>query len=75
MKSLKKIKLNQLNKTSMEKREMEQLIGGSCCGCGCNGSSSSTSNANANWYGGYSQSYGGEKYCACYGDSSWSSGW
>ncbi len=71
MKKLGKIKLNQLNKAEMKKREMSYLIGGECCGCGCNGSSSTSANANANWNNGYSSSYGGgEKRCQCWDDNS-----
>jgi len=39
MKTLKKIKLNQLSKAELENREMNALRGGACsgCTCGCSG--------------------------------------
>ena len=75
MKKIGKLKLTQLSKADLEKREMQQLVGGNCCGCGCNGPSSNVDNANANWNLGISQSYGGEKLCACWGDYWWGDGW
>ncbi len=51
MKKLSSLKLNQLSKAEMEKREMNMLRGGSCP-CGCNymysGGSSTIDNGNAN---------------------------
>ncbi|WP_301916213.1 TIGR04149 family rSAM-modified RiPP [Phocaeicola coprophilus] len=36
MKQLKKISLSQISKKEMEKRELNQLLGGvNCCICGC----------------------------------------
>lgn len=35
MKNLGKLKLNELSKMEMEKREMSNLRGGLTCGCGC----------------------------------------
>ncbi|MDR0835307.1 MAG: TIGR04149 family rSAM-modified RiPP [Tannerella sp.] len=70
MKKLSMLKLNQLSKAELEKREMNLLMGGECCGCGCNGSSSTSANYTANYYAGYSQSDGGNKVCANWGDSS-----
>jgi natural product precursor len=64
MKTLGKLKLNQIGKGELEKREMRQLVGGECCGCGCNGPSSTDDNFLANWNSHYSQSYGGAKKCA-----------
>jgi natural product precursor len=76
MKNLGKLKLNELSRVELEKREMNQLVGGEeCCGCGCNGSSSTSDNATANWNYGYSYSAGGEVQCACWGDGRWASGW
>jgi natural product precursor len=75
MKNLTKLKLNEVSRIELEKREMNQLVGGECCGCGCNGPSSTEQNANANWYSGYSQSAGGEIRCSCWGNGGWSSGW
>jgi natural product precursor len=69
MKKIKSLKLNQIEKISLEEREMNTLLGGECCGCGCHGPSSLEDNRNANWYAGYSQSQGGNVYCACWGDS------
>jgi natural product precursor len=71
MKKLSKIKLNQLNKSLMDKRELINLLGGgygagTCCGCGCHyygqGGSSSFGNGSANFNEGY-YSPGGQKGC------------
>jgi natural product precursor len=72
MKKLSKIKLNQLNKSLMEKRELINLLGGgygagSCCGCGCayygsGGGSSAWNNGNENFNHGY-YSPGGQLGC------------
>ena len=70
---IERLKLDQLDKSELKKREMGQLIGGTCCGCGCNGSSSLNDNYTANYYYGYSQSSGGNKVCAGWGDQSTSS--
>lgn len=68
MKELKQIKLNQLSKAVLSKKEMNKVLGGgSCCACACQGPSSSFDNANANEAlgimspggGGPSGSYGG----------------
>ena len=76
MKNLSKIKLNQLSKVELEKREQQKLLGGgSCCGCGCNGPSSTWDNAVANWNNKLPDSEGGEKMCACWGDDQWTTGW
>ena len=78
MKKISKIKLTQLSKAELEKREQQQLLGGcgECCGCGCNGPSSTKDNAEYNWNAGYSQSYSGEKWCACWNDNShWGDAW
>ena len=71
MRTLRKLKINQLGKNELEKRQMNSLIGGNCCGCGCNGPSGTWDNANANWNNGHSQSQGGNRYCASWGDTSW----
>ena len=53
MKKLGKLKLNQISKADMEKREMNLLRGGDrCCICGCRGSSSNSENSGANIRGG-----------------------
>lgn len=61
MKTIGKLKLNQLSKAELDKRELNSLIGGNPvgdnCGCGCyyagSGGSSSVDNTNANIAGGY----------------------
>lgn len=68
---LKKLKLTQLNNVELRENEMKHLIGAESCGCGCNGSSSAQSNATANWNKGYSESAGGNHYCASWGDQAW----
>ncbi|MDR2534214.1 MAG: TIGR04149 family rSAM-modified RiPP [Tannerellaceae bacterium] len=73
MKQLSKLKLNIVSKAELEKREMNLLVGGECCGCGCNGSSSTDSNAHANYEHGYSELYGGAKWCWIHGGTSWTS--
>ena len=72
MKKLSKIKLNQLNKSLMKKRELINLTGGSgygageCCGCGCHywnqGGSSAYGNGSENFNHGY-YSPGGQVGC------------
>ncbi len=54
MKKLNKIKLNQLNKDELEKRQMNSIYGGcsSHCGCGCAAGSGTYDNGNANYAGG-----------------------
>ena len=76
MKKLSKLKLNQLSKADLEKREMSQLIGGTACGCGCLGTSDTIDNSEANWTAGYAYSVGGdEKRCAEWGDDEWGPHW
>jgi len=57
MKNLKRLKLNQIGKAELEKREMNFLLGGNCCNCGCayagNGGSSTSDNLYANSDNGY----------------------
>ena len=62
MKKLGKIKLNQLEKVDLKKREMEYILGGDDCDtCACAfGEENKVANDNY----GYSQS-GGSGYCAC----------
>ena len=70
MKKLSKIKLNQLSKSLMEKRELINLHGGygagECCGCGCHyynqGGSTAWHNGNENFQHGY-YSPGGQIGC------------
>ncbi len=55
MKKIKKLKLNQLSKDELGKREMNYIKGGDCC-CGCwyagSGGSSTYDNGMANLNGG-----------------------
>lgn len=64
MKSLKKLKLNQLREADLSAKEMSELKGG-CCGCGCHGPSGHDANFSANTQGGYS-SVGGNVSCVCW---------
>jgi natural product precursor len=58
MKSIKNIKVNNLNNSKLEKREMNDVKGGGgrVCGCSCwaedDGGSSVRDNCDANWQGG-----------------------
>jgi len=65
---LKQLKLHKISQNELTNRQMRQTVGGQQeprnCGCGCNSDSGTWCNANANWYHGYSQSYGGNSYCA-----------
>ncbi len=72
MKTLKKLKLNRLGNSELEKKEMANLKGGGgdCCGCGCHGPSSAEDNQNANAEYGYG-SIGGSTYCWCWNGTSW----
>lgn len=67
MKTLSRLKLNQLNAEELEQRQMNALRGGYKCGCGCNyvglQGSSINDNYNANVSHGYTQSYGGNFAC------------
>ncbi|GHT07639.1 hypothetical protein FACS189432_01660 [Bacteroidia bacterium] len=63
---LDKIKLNQISKIELEKREMTSLVGGSCCNCGCAGPSSIDDNHQSNYINGFSITStgpGGVKKC------------
>ena len=59
------LKLNHISKADLEKREMNKLTGGNCCGCGCNGPSSLQDNKVANYDNNYTKSYGGNIACGC----------
>lgn len=71
MKKLGKLKLNQIEKSEMENREMNNLKGGGdSCSCGCHyastGGSSYADNRKANWTGGQTSYGGGETVtCSC----------
>ena len=62
MKDLKRLKLVQLSKDELMKKEMGQLRGGNpyvdCCGCGTD-----TANRNANSAGGHGYHAGGNTQC------------
>ena len=75
MKNLGKLKLNQLSKAEIEKREMNALKGGDpTCGCGCHysgsGGSSEYDNQNANAANGQGSS-GGNVICWDWNGSTW----
>lgn len=63
-----KLKLNQLNKAEMEKRELNHLRGGCLCSCGCTDSLEQVSPQNQ-YYGGSSNS--GCAVDTCDGTSDW----
>ena len=67
MKTLSRLKLNQLNAEELEQRQMNALRGGYNCGCGCNyietGGYPIGESYNSNLSNGYTQSYGGNVAC------------
>ena len=69
MKKIEKLKLNQLSKDELKKRELNQIKGGSdeCCKCCCGyvfeGGSSTMENYSANFAAGHKESYG--TLCIC----------
>lgn len=67
---MKKLSLQKLSSNELEKREMNQLLGGGTpgmCGCGCN-YNLIAHNGSANGGYGYTESAGGTNYCACGGN-------
>ncbi|SFL21451.1 TIGR04149 family rSAM-modified RiPP [Proteiniphilum acetatigenes] len=64
MKTISKLKLNQLSKVELEKREMNALKGGTdadpTCNCNCSGSGTQSATIGANSNYGYQYSYGGD---------------
>lgn len=55
MKAISRLKITQLGKAELSKRELNRLVGGNgCCICGCRGSSSNSDNGGANRGGGAS---------------------
>ena len=69
---MQRLKINQLCKVSLKKRELNQLLGAGCCQCGCNGPSTTNDNFQANYNYGYTQTLGDEKMCCCWEDPDWS---
>jgi natural product precursor len=68
MKKLQNLKIYQLEKAQMSKRELQFLRGGGTpgdCRCGCNGPSSLEDNFLANKEYGYTETYGGAWCCSC----------
>lgn len=65
MKKLEWLKLNQLSREELKKRELNQIRWGGCCGCyyQYEGGSGTSGNYSANITQGYSQSYGGNVTC------------
>lgn len=60
MKSIGKLKLNQLSKAELENREMNELRGGEqCCICGCRSDSSTSWNSQFNIADSYTPGDGG----------------
>lgn len=55
MKAISRLKITQLSKAELSKRELSRLVGGDgCCICGCRGPSSNQDNGGANNQGGAS---------------------
>lgn len=55
MKAISRLKITQLGKAELSKKELNRLVGGDgCCICGCRGSSSTNSNGGSNRGGGAS---------------------
>ena len=55
MKSISRLKITQLSKAELGKRELNRLVGGDgCCICGCRGSTSTISHGGSNRGGGAS---------------------
>lgn len=58
MKAISRLKITQLSKAELSKRELNRLVGGErCCLCGCQGPSSTSDNKGANNSGGASGYY------------------
>jgi|BioPla2DNA2_1021312.scaffolds.fasta_scaffold139630_2 natural product precursor len=76
MKQIERLKLNQLSKEELQKRELKQIKGGNLCKCCCGyagepGGSLTTSNMTANYNAGHTSSYG-EEFCYCIDSIPWS---
>ena len=66
MKKIGKLKLSELNKAELEKKDMIYLQGGDCCACACAGTSPTNQNDSANDSYGYGGSgSGGNCSCCC----------
>jgi natural product precursor len=62
-----KLKLNQLNKSELEKRQMNSIRGGQSCACGCGGSATNYTNGYTNYGYGYTGTSGwGDDNDLCY---------
>jgi natural product precursor len=77
MKQIERLKLNQLSKEELQKRELKQLKGGNECVCCCGyagepGGYSTGDNALANYQSGYTESYGDPAFCYCVDSLPWS---
>jgi natural product precursor len=69
MKKLSSLKLNQLSQAELEKREMQNIHGGSSgCQCGCSGPSSIYDNMKFNADSGYTETKGEPQACGCHED-------
>lgn len=75
MKTISKLKLNQLSKAELERRDLNQIKGGECCcSCACAGPSSTSDNARSNQGYGVAgdKEYGsGSGLCWCEEDLRW----
>ena len=71
MKQIERLKLNQLSKEELQKRELKQIKGGNQCVCCCGyagepGGAPTGEYALANYNAGYEQSYGDPEFCVCF---------
>lgn len=71
MKQIERLKLNQLSKDELQKRELKQIRGGERCKCCCGysgdpGGAPFYENALANYQAGYEYSYGDPLTCLCF---------
>ncbi len=80
MKQIERLKLNQLSKDDLKKRELNQIRGGERCKCCCGyagepGGALTGENALANYNAGYEQSYGDQDFCYCFYELPYSGGY
>jgi natural product precursor len=60
MKTLSNLKLTQISRADLEKREMNRLLGGAnCCICNCNGLGTGLGTGNSEYSGNGSSDFGG----------------